>query len=80
MSTHEHDTTAHSETIRWGVLGAGGIAAEFCTDLQHLPDHHVVAVGARSSGTNTAFADRFNIARRHPSYEELVADPDVDVV
>ena len=80
MSTHEHDTTAHSETIRWGVLGAGGIAAEFCTDLQHLPDHRVVAVGARSSGTNTAFADRFNIARRHPSYEELVADPDVDVV
>jgi predicted dehydrogenase len=80
MSTHEHDTTTQPETIRWGVLGAGGIAAEFCTDLQYLPDHQVVAVGARSSGTNTAFADRFNIAHRHSSYAELVADPDVDVV
>ena len=68
------------ETIRWGVLGAGGIAASFCTDLQYLPDHQVVAVGARTPGTNIEFADRFSIANRHDSYAALVADPDVDVV
>jgi len=68
------------ETIRWGVIGAGGIAAEFCSDLAHLPDHAVVAVGARTPGTNTEFADRFNIAHRHDSYSDVVNDPDVDVV
>ncbi len=66
--------------IRWGILGAGGIATNFCEDLALLPDHHVVAVGARSAGTSDAFADRFGIARRHASYADLVADEDVDVV
>lgn len=66
--------------IRWGVLGAGGIATNFCDDLQLLPDHEVVAVGARSAGTSDAFASRFGIARTHASYADLVADPEVDVV
>ena len=68
------------DTIRWGVLGAGAIATQFCTDLQHLPDHTVVAVGARTPGSNDAFAERFNIAKRHDSYAQLVDDPEVDVV
>ena len=68
------------DTIRWGILGAGGIASSFCSDLAHLPDHRVVAVGARRPGTNNAFADRFNIPNRHDSYADLVADPHVDAV
>ncbi|MEI6230822.1 MAG: hypothetical protein WCP81_08825 [Actinomycetes bacterium] len=56
------------------MLGAGGIATSFCTDLQYLPDHQVVAVGARSPGSNTEFANRFNIANRHDSYAALAAD------
>jgi len=68
------------QTIRWGVIGAGGIAGSFCSDLEHLPDHTVVAVGARRPGTNIEFADRFNIPNRHDSYAGLVNDPEVDVV
>jgi predicted dehydrogenase len=75
------DTTAlEGRPIRWGILGAGYIATEFCDDLQLLPDHEVVAVGARSAGTSDAFASRFGIARTHASYADLVADPLVDVV
>jgi predicted dehydrogenase len=69
-----------SDTIRWGVLGAGKIATKFCDDLGLLPDHRVVAVGARTPGGADEFADRFAIARRHGSYAELAADPDVDAV
>ena len=65
---------------RWGVIGTGGIAAAFVTDLGLLPDAEVVAVGSRSQETADAFADQFDIARRHPSYQSLVDDPDVDVV
>jgi predicted dehydrogenase len=65
---------------RWGVIGTGGIAAAFVTDLGLLPNTEVVAVGSRSQQTADAFADRFDIARRHPSYQALVEDPDVDVV
>jgi len=65
---------------RWGVIGTGGIAAKFVTDLGLLPDTEVVAVGSRSQDSADAFADEFDIARRHPSYQSLVDDPDVDVV
>jgi predicted dehydrogenase len=69
-----------SETTRWGVLGAGGIATNFCDDLQLLPDHEVVAVGSRAAGTADAFASRFGIARVHASYAELAADDGIDAV
>jgi predicted dehydrogenase len=65
---------------RWGVIGTGGIAAAFVSDLGLLPNTEVVAVGSRSQETADAFADRFDIASRHPSYQSLVEDPDVDVV
>jgi len=69
-----------SETTRWGVLGAGGIATNFCDDLQLLPDHEVVAVGSRAAGSADAFASRFGIERVHASYAELAADDGIDAV
>ena len=69
-----------SETTRWGVIGAGGIATDFCDDLQLLPDHEVVAVGSRAAGTADAFASRFGIERVHASYVELAADDSIDAV
>ena len=72
-------TSADGEAriIRWGVLGAGGIATSFCSDLALLPEHQVVAVGARRPGTNTEFADRLNIPNRYDSYAGVVNDPEI---
>jgi len=74
------DVSGMGATIRWGIIGAGGIASKFCGDLVHATDHRVVAVGARAPGASDAFADRLGIERRHTSYVDLVQDPDVDVV
>jgi predicted dehydrogenase len=65
---------------RWGILGTGGIANTFATDLQRTDSGEVVAVGSRSKESADRFADEFGIGNRHGSYESLVADPDVDVV
>jgi predicted dehydrogenase len=80
MSEHPGSSAYDGRAIRWGVIGAGGIATSFCDDLQLLPDHEVVAVGARSAGTSDAFASRFGIPRVHASYADLAADPLVDAV
>jgi len=69
-----------TDMTRWGILGAGGIATKFCADLELLPDHEVVAVGTRTAGSADEFARRFGVAHVHPSYADLVADPDVDAV
>jgi len=66
-------------TIRWGILGAGGIADTFTTDLQGA-GLTVAAVGSRGLDKARDFAERHGIATAHGSYEELVADPGVDAV
>ncbi len=67
--------------IRWGILGAGNIAASFSDGVRERTASTVVAVGSRSVEKAAEFAAAHAPdARAHGSYEDLVADPDVDVV
>lgn len=67
-------------SIRWGILGTGKIAAGFARGLEVLPDAELTAVGSRTQATAEAFGEQFNIPQRYGSYAELVNDPQVDVV
>jgi predicted dehydrogenase len=69
-----------SEPLRWGIISTGGIARTFANDLQYTESGVAVAVGSRTMENANRFADRFGIANRYASYEELVNDPDVDAV
>jgi len=69
-----------TEPIRWGILGTGSIAHTFATGLSLIPDAELAAVGSRSAETAAAFADEFDIPRRHASYEDLAADREIDVI
>ncbi|MFC0439472.1 Gfo/Idh/MocA family protein [Kutzneria buriramensis] len=66
--------------VRWGIMGTGGIAQQFATDLELTDSGKVVAVGSRSRASADNFADGFTIERRHASYADLAADPEVDAV
>jgi predicted dehydrogenase len=68
------------EPLRWGVIGTGSIAASLTADLNLTDSGRVVAVGSRHRESADRFADRFGIPCRHASYEDLVADPDVEAV
>ncbi|MGC4152153.1 MAG: Gfo/Idh/MocA family oxidoreductase [Propionicimonas sp.] len=67
-------------TIRWGILAPSSISRKFTADLALVPDAEVLAVGSRSLDRAQAYAAQFAIERAYGSYEELVADPDIDVV
>ena len=72
-------------TIGWGILATGKIAKAFATDLALVPDAELAAVGSRSAASAEAFAATYGgtdgtDGTAHGSYEELVADPRVDVV
>ncbi|MBB2987540.1 Gfo/Idh/MocA family protein [Terracoccus luteus] len=66
--------------IRWGVLGPGGIARSFADAVAVGTASSVVAVGSRSLDRAQAFAADFDVPRAHGSYEDLLADPEVDAV
>ncbi|WP_420113785.1 Gfo/Idh/MocA family protein [Pseudactinotalea sp.] len=71
---------AAAPPLRWGILAAGGIARKFAADIPAHTASTVVAVGSRSADRAQAFAAEHGVARGHGSYEELVADPEVDAV
>jgi predicted dehydrogenase len=66
--------------LRWGVLAPGGIAGDFTATVLANTDQLVTAVASRSAERAGRFAARHAIGRAYGSYEQLVADPDVDIV
>jgi predicted dehydrogenase len=77
-------SSVSSPAIRWGILATGRIAHTFASDLALLEGNDLVAVGSRSTDSARRFADEYSSpsapVRAHGTYEDLVADPDVDVV
>jgi predicted dehydrogenase len=66
-------------TFNWGILGPGGIARAFATDLKTLAGHSVAAVGSRTLSNAEEFVSTFG-GKAYGSYEELVADESVDAI
>ena len=66
--------------LRWGVLGTGWIAERFVRSVQRNTSQRIEAIGSRGGDRSAAFAARFGVPSSHGSYEDLVADPNIDVV
>lgn len=72
---------ADREPVRWGIIATGKIAHAFAADLTITPGARLVAVGSRRQQSARAFADQYDgTAQTYGSYDEVAADPDVDVV
>ena len=69
------------EPVRWGVLGAANIAVEkVIPAMQNGDVSRVVAIASRSLEKAQRAATRHGIARAYGSYEELLADPNLDAI
>jgi predicted dehydrogenase len=67
--------------IRWGVLGAAKIArTKVIPAMQRAQEGEVTALASRSLETARSAAAALGIAKAYGSYEELLADPDIDAV
>src|SRR6476660_9673494 len=67
-------------SIRIGVLGASRIAESSIVGPAAELGHRLVAVAARNPERAAAFADKYGVERVLPSYQDVVNDPEVDVV
>ncbi len=66
--------------FRWGILGTGTIANSFAAGLADVEDAELFAVGSRTRESAELFGSKWNVPRRHASYEALATDPEVDAV
>ncbi|WP_458780521.1 Gfo/Idh/MocA family protein [Arthrobacter sp. D3-16] len=79
MATTPTPSPKSEGQFKWGILATGGVARLFTKDLL-AHGHHVHAVGSRSLASAEAFAAAYGIANAYGSYEELTADPDIDII
>lgn len=69
------------DKVRWGVLGVAGIATKkVIPAMKKGQRSEIVAIASRSLQRARQAAAELNIANAYGSYEELVADPEVDAV
>ena len=70
-----------ADPLRLGILGAAHIAPmALVRPAQRVPEATVLAVAARDPERARRFAARHGIPRVHPSYDALLADPEIDAV
>ena len=69
-----------ADDLRWGIASTGTISNAMAVALEAIEGAVVVAVGSRTQEAADAFASDHSIPRAHGSYDQLWADPDVDVV
>lgn len=66
--------------LRWGILGAGRISAQWVAALHACERATVTAVAAREIDRAKEFATQYSIATAYGNYKELVTADDVDIV
>ena len=70
-----------TDRVKWGVLGTADIAVRLVIPaMQRGALSHVMAIASRDPEKARTAAKSFGIERAYGSYDELLADPDVEVV
>ncbi|MGI6536882.1 MAG: Gfo/Idh/MocA family protein [Caldicoprobacterales bacterium] len=71
---------AKSKSYNWGIIATGAIARQFSIGLNFAPGAVKYAVASRELQKAESFADEYGFRKAYGSYEELLADPKVDIV
>ena len=66
--------------VKVAILGAGRIAAVAARTLSALPEFERWAIAARELSRAQAFAREHGFQRAYGSYEEMLRDPEVELV
>lgn len=69
-----------SAPVRWGVLGTAGITETVVPAMSRSACTEVVAIASRALDRAERTAQDLGIAKAYPSYDELLADPEIEAV
>jgi xylose dehydrogenase (NAD/NADP) len=69
-----------SEPVRWGILSTARINELVLAGTREFPQVRMLAVASRERSRAEAYARGHGLERAYGSYDELLADPDVEAV
>lgn len=70
-----------SKKVRWGVLGVANIAVKKVIPAMHFCElAEITAIASRDLGKAQQAAESLRLPKAYGSYEELLADPDIDAI
>lgn len=72
---------SNNRQLRWGIVGCAGIAINAVMPaIQQSSTGSLAAVASRNLEKSREVASRFDVPKAYGSYEELLADEDIDAV
>ncbi|MCR5627125.1 MAG: Gfo/Idh/MocA family oxidoreductase [Lachnospiraceae bacterium] len=67
--------------MKLAILGCGGIAETMARTVNGMGDEaELYAIGSRSLAKAEAFKEKYNVTKAYGSYEEMLADDEIDLV
>jgi D-xylose 1-dehydrogenase (NADP+, D-xylono-1,5-lactone-forming) len=67
-------------TVKWGIMSTARINRLFLAGASQAEDVEVLAVGSRDRASAERYAAEYGVERAYGGYDELLADPEVEVV
>lgn len=68
------------EKLRIGIMGPGNIARKMAKTLQDMDSAELYAVASRDASRAAEFAKTYGDPKAYGSYDDMLADPDVELV
>ena len=68
------------KTIRWGIVGTGGIANSMARMIKLADASEIGAVSSRRMETAQEFADEHSVANAYDSWQQMIASDNVDAI
>ncbi len=69
-----------ADVLRWGLISTANINDKVIEAMPGSKRHQLAAVASRNLDKAKAYAQKNKIGRAYGSYEEMLADPEIDVV
>ena len=66
--------------MKMAILGAGGIAGTMAETISRMDEVEKYAIGSREPSKAKAFAEKYGFAKAYGSYEEMLNDPEIELV
>ncbi|TVR55567.1 MAG: gfo/Idh/MocA family oxidoreductase [Spirochaetaceae bacterium] len=67
-------------TVRWGIIGTANIATKVARAISLAPGNEIVAIASRDKTRAAEWAKEHGAEKAYGSYEDCLADPEIDAV